>query len=98
MWRLLADVSVPSGGAVWLWDTGSGRAIIQLRESSGPCEAREFTVSAEKVGIFWNELTSRQFSIVFSPDGGKITRTSVLPDPKGAIVRVKTWDGSPRLK
>jgi Tol biopolymer transport system component len=88
-------ISVSSDGEVWLWDAGSGKALIQLRESRGPYEVREVTVVAKKYGPLTDK---KRVSIAFSPDGQKITLTTVSPDAKGDVVRIETWDGSPRQK
>jgi len=88
-------VSTSSDGEVRLWDAESGKALIRLQESSGPYEVREVTIIAEKYGF---RDDPKQVSIAFSPDGRKITRTTVMPDPKGARIRIETWDGSPLQK
>lgn len=93
-------VSVSSDGDVQLWDSASGRALITLRESSGPYAVREVTVDALGAQLAARLPTSeaKAFSVSFSPDGRKITLTTVGPDPKGRSVRIVTWDGSPRRK
>ena len=91
-------VSVSSDGEVWLWDTGSGRALIQLRESGGPYESREVRVVADKSRFTSTTSDTKHLWIAFSLDGRKITLTTVIPDPIGAKIRIETWDGSLKPK
>ena len=72
-----------------------------IGESSGPYVVREVTVLDElKVppGNRFGRTTLNEFSIYFSPDGRKITLTTIAPDSKGRSVRIETWDGTPRKK
>jgi WD40 repeat protein len=101
-------VSVSSEGEVWLWDAELGKALIPLRASSGPYAVSEVSVIAEKYApqplapidalVGRSASGPMEPSISFSANGRKITLTTVVPNPTGAIVRIETWDGSPRQK
>jgi len=93
-------VSVSSDGVPRLWDSKSGKALINLSESSGPYVASDIIVNVKKNGLESSQsaASEKELSISFTPDGQKITLTTIAPDPKGARIRIETWDGSPRQK
>jgi WD40 repeat protein len=100
-------VSVSSDSDVWLWDAKSGKSLISLRNSSGSYWVRDATVSTDDYRPLSDAIDvtdetaakgAKQLSIAFSSDGRFITLTTVMPDPKGAKIRIETWDGSPRQK
>jgi len=63
-----------------------------LRESSGPYSVREFIVAGKAMAS--NAIPT----LAFSDDGTKILSTTTFSDPLGVRVRIRTWDGSPRVK
>jgi len=93
-------VSVSSDGVPRLWDSKSGKALINLSESSGAYVSSDIIVNANKPGLHSSQsaMSEKELSISFTPDGQKITLTTIAPDPKGARIRIETWDGSPRQK
>jgi WD40 repeat protein len=91
--------SVSSDGAVWLWDTRSGKELILLGASSGPYAVREATVIAntESLHVLY-ELPRTERAVSFSRDGGQISLSTVSVTSEGLSIRVETWDGTPQRK
>jgi eukaryotic-like serine/threonine-protein kinase len=86
----LAHVSMD--GTIKVFEASSGRQLVTLRESSGPYSVREFIVAGKAMAS--NAIPT----LAFSDDGTKILSTTTFSDPLGVRVRIRTWDGSPRVK
>jgi WD40 repeat protein len=77
--------SVGADGAARLWDIAQAQEAMSLREAGS--SVREVLIAGKPGGVVSGH------AIEFSADGRQIVLTVVSPDPKGARITIRTWEG-----